>query len=60
MIDKCIEKLEILAINYKRMLNDEYEHRGYTAEYFNYMNKYDSLTAVINLLEEYKQYGYTK
>ena len=33
---------------------------GYTAEYFNYMNKYDSLTAVINLLEEYKQYGYTK
>lgn len=60
MIDKCIEKLETLAINYKRMLTDEYEHRGYTAEYFNYMNKYDSLTAVINLLKEYKQYGYTK
>lgn len=60
MIDKMIERLDVMACNYKRMLNDEYEHRGYTAEYFNYMEKYDNITSVIKILQDYKAYGYTR
>lgn len=60
MIDKMIERLELYACNYKRMLTDEYDHRGYTAEYFNYMNKYDSITDVIKILKEIDVYGYTR
>lgn len=55
-----IEKLEYYASQYKRMLNEEYDHRGYTAEYFNYMSKYDSLTGCMKILQEIETYGYTR
>lgn len=57
LYSKVITVLEDLALRYKRMLNDEYEMRGYTVEYFSYVDNYDNITHTIELLKKYRATG---